>query len=1209
MEEGSGIFFWILLFWTWGHLDPCSATTSTLIPILRYMNIHAHGLHPALSEYKAATARARCQARCYKEYGLLKPSDHYKLFKLYQPIDCGVDVALCQQCSEGCNTHFTNLSDCHNTCSSDVCTESCLFLNSTLLEESRFAGKIMASNLPQQCTNVNVTHPELVCFEASVRHPSEDDVGASMKVKWNVLSGSGEVSSCRFGFLVEIQNRSQSQWSVLGITSFAVIVVENLAVGGEYRFRIHVLDQSGFVSKEVVSDWIRTPKVSVPLPPENITVRQYVVGTDFRAELQWAVPNNVGCHFVVSYFSGIKSVYRAKEHRDIVGYKYEISGLLFDSFYHVNIRTTDRNLEASSGLVNLTFASLQCLNVTNYNYSHCAPGPIRDLKAQLHEPYEINGSYFTDITLTWRPPVHGDRDKQIEKYEVRWMKNPSVQIADLVPADRRYNIVNAEKTNCRISRFPLNTHYVFYVKAISLGGQGLESLVDIWTVFKSPQDTENSELSLAELVLCVTIIPVSLAITGVALCVIYYKRLRKKVKRVAIRDLNKRLGFRDPGLRVSIGNSLRREETNPFYIRTNSAEGGDVQPLLATDEYEIDFESLKIFTTLGEGAFGKVLKAELLPTERNSSRFGSEPRTVAVKMLKEHATPEERRFLLLEISAMKQLGHHPHIVTILACVTTINTPCLIMDYCPLGDLRNYLRQHRIQVRYIPDTSLITASTPARAIAPLDHKDASQFDHSSVISQTTLLSYARQIALGMEYLHQNRFIHRDLACRNILVSSHTTVKISDFGLSRDVYETNAYQPTSARKLPFKWMPIESIFDQIFTIKSDVWSYGILLWEIVTMGGCPYPGVPNNDLFRLLSEGYRLERPVNCSLDIYKIMLSCWHPRLDDRPTFTQLKLKIESLLEATCSYIDLAVEVSSDYYTNDSSDDRNNERKEREKSPDPSAENYFLELPFANKSSLDLSDSASRSRDSIRPMRRYPSSKLHDSFAMVCAHYPVSKGPYVVDTNGPVPGLSEELLQTSLSSPGTCSSLGRDTSTGTCSSQGRDTSTGTYSSQTRDTSAGTCSSKGRNSRSTEFHDTTKQDFTENMEISPDDTPTAGSVTIPGVNLHATPPTQDSEINLRVNMDNRPTPRSDTNLRVNILKFDSLRELCSRHTLGNSLNANHHSGLGNGLNFKHHSARNLDTSRQKVDLFGLQCVFTAKSDLTLLVSDRSNEKGAY
>ncbi|KAL8623111.1 hypothetical protein ACOMHN_065725 [Nucella lapillus] len=127
----------------------------------------------------------------------------------------------------------------------------------------------------------------------------------------------------------------------------------------------------------------------------------------------------------------------------------------------------------------------------------------------------------------------------------------------------------------------------------------------------------------------------------------------------------------------------------------------------------------------------------------------------------------------------------------------------------------------------------------------------------------------------------------------------------------------YQPTSARKLPYKWMPIESIFDQVFTIKSDVWSFGIVLWEIVTLGGCPYPGIPNKDLFGLLREGYRMEKPENCSPEIYKMMLSCWHPRPEDRPTFTELRSSLEGSLEKAQSYIDLSVAVSEDFYKQDS----------------------------------------------------------------------------------------------------------------------------------------------------------------------------------------------------------------------------------------------------------------------------------------------------
>ncbi|ESO98472.1 hypothetical protein LOTGIDRAFT_54120, partial [Lottia gigantea] len=241
------------------------------------------------------------------------------------------------------------------------------------------------------------------------------------------------------------------------------------------------------------------------------------------------------------------------------------------------------------------------------------------------------------------------------------------------------------------------------------------------------------------------------------------------------------------------------------------------------------------------------------------------------------ALEEERRNLLLEIEAMKQLGHHRNLISLIACCSIGKDICLVMDYCPLGDLRNFLRKDRMHNMQLP--------YPA-------HKAAAQIDPS------TLLSYARQIVLGMEYLTDKKFVHRDLATRNILLSNEKLLKISDFGLTRDVYLTNMYRPTSSRKLPYKWMPLETIFDQIFTMKSDVWSFGIVLWEIVTLGGCPYPGIPNEDLFKLLKDGYRMEKPENCGNELYQMMLACWHPTPSNRPTFKQLHYDLDKLLEAT-----------------------------------------------------------------------------------------------------------------------------------------------------------------------------------------------------------------------------------------------------------------------------------------------------------------------
>lgn len=364
------------------------------------------------------------------------------------------------------------------------------------------------------------------------------------------------------------------------------------------------------------------------------------------------------------------------------------------------------------------------------------------------------------------------------------------------------------------------------------------------------------------------------------------------------------------------------EEMNPIY--DGMALNLDKEKLAQfdADGYEIDYTCLDFISVIGEGAFGKVVKAEYFPNP--ADRGVTEGKIVAVKMLRDFYTGDESRNFLLEIQAMKSLGHFPHIVSIIGCCLTGPKLCLIMDYCALGDLRNYLRKYREKLMY----NITTPSYVPMSSSPNCYMQDQIFPRSSVasdgdgteeISEVQLLSYARQVTMGMEFLEKRKFVHRDLAARNILLYDHRHAKISDFGLTRDVYETNVYQPTSARKLPYKWMAIESLFSQRFTVQSDVWSFGIVLWEIVTLGGSPYPSIPLKDLYGLLNEGYRMEKPENCSDKIYQIMLSCWHPNPNSRPSFTQLKHALEKLLEETMSYIDLSVEVSEDYFKESNND--------------------------------------------------------------------------------------------------------------------------------------------------------------------------------------------------------------------------------------------------------------------------------------------------
>ncbi|XP_021699627.1 tyrosine-protein kinase receptor torso isoform X1 [Aedes aegypti] len=165
----------------------------------------------------------------------------------------------------------------------------------------------------------------------------------------------------------------------------------------------------------------------------------------------------------------------------------------------------------------------------------------------------------------------------------------------------------------------------------------------------------------------------------------------------------------------------------------------------------------------------------------------------------------------------------------------------------------------------------------------------------IITSRQLLEFAKQIAIGMEFLARNKVVHRDLAARNVLVCYDKAVKISDFGLSRDIYQQNLYRKTGTGKLPIKWLALESLTHQVYTSQSDVWSYGILLYEICTLGGNPYPLLSTCDLIMELKRGYRMEKPDSCSKELYELMLSCWSALPIDRPTFTSIHNRMEELM--------------------------------------------------------------------------------------------------------------------------------------------------------------------------------------------------------------------------------------------------------------------------------------------------------------------------
>uniref|UniRef100_A0A3B5QAW7 Fibroblast growth factor receptor n=1 Tax=Xiphophorus maculatus TaxID=8083 RepID=A0A3B5QAW7_XIPMA len=302
-------------------------------------------------------------------------------------------------------------------------------------------------------------------------------------------------------------------------------------------------------------------------------------------------------------------------------------------------------------------------------------------------------------------------------------------------------------------------------------------------------------------------------------------------------------------------------------------------------KWEFPRTRLTLGKPLGEGCFGQVVMAEAVGIDKEKP---NKPLTVAVKMLKDDATDKDLSDLVSEMEMMKMIGKHKNIINLLGACTQDGPLYVLVEYASKGNLREYLRARRPPGM---DYSFDTCKIPDEQ---LTFKD--------------LVSCAYQVARGMEYLASQKCIHRDLAARNVLVTEDNVMKIADFGLARDVHNIDYYKKTTNGRLPVKWMAPEALFDRVYTHQSDVWSYGVLLWEIFTLGGSPYPGIPVEELFKLLKEGHRMDKPANCTHELYMIMRECWHAIPSQRPTFRQLVEDLDRILSMTSTdeYLDLSV---------------------------------------------------------------------------------------------------------------------------------------------------------------------------------------------------------------------------------------------------------------------------------------------------------------
>ncbi|NXX10980.1 ROS1 kinase, partial [Podargus strigoides] len=285
-------------------------------------------------------------------------------------------------------------------------------------------------------------------------------------------------------------------------------------------------------------------------------------------------------------------------------------------------------------------------------------------------------------------------------------------------------------------------------------------------------------------------------------------------------------------------------------------------------------DKLNLHKLLGSGAFGEVYEG----TAVDILADGSGESKVAVKTLKKGATDHEKSEFLKEAHLMSKFDH-PHILKLLG-VCLLNEPqYLILELMDGGDLRSYLQGARKQKLQSP-----------------------------LLTVTDLLDICFDICKGCVYLEKMHFIHRDLAARNCLVSEKEyertcrVVKIGDFGLARDIYKNDYYRKRGEGLLPVRWMAPESLIDGVFTNRSDVWAFGVLVWEIITLGQQPYPGFSNTEVLHHVRSGGRLESPSNCPDDLCDLMTRCWAQEPHNRPTFSGIQDKLQEIRHSPLSFI-------------------------------------------------------------------------------------------------------------------------------------------------------------------------------------------------------------------------------------------------------------------------------------------------------------------
>uniref|UniRef100_A0A3Q2DIP6 Tyrosine-protein kinase receptor n=1 Tax=Cyprinodon variegatus TaxID=28743 RepID=A0A3Q2DIP6_CYPVA len=283
-----------------------------------------------------------------------------------------------------------------------------------------------------------------------------------------------------------------------------------------------------------------------------------------------------------------------------------------------------------------------------------------------------------------------------------------------------------------------------------------------------------------------------------------------------------------------------------------------------SDLKEVPRRNISLTRGLGHGAFGEVYEGLAVGIPGEPS-----PLQVAVKTLPEVCSEQDELDFLMEALIISKFNHQ-NIVRCVGVSLQAMPRFILLELMTGGDLKSFLRETRPRL-----------------------------DQPSSLTMIDLLNVARDIAKGCQYLEENQFIHRDIAARNCLLTCKgpgRVAKIGDFGMARDIYRASYYRKGGRAMLPVKWMPPEAFMEGIFTSKTDTWSFGVLLWEIFSLGYMPYPSRSNQEVLEFVTNGGRMDPPKNCPGPVYRIMTQSWQHQPEDRPNFSTILERLDYCLQ-------------------------------------------------------------------------------------------------------------------------------------------------------------------------------------------------------------------------------------------------------------------------------------------------------------------------